>query len=171
MDDKNNKSLIIAKRIKLKFIGELVASCVLFAMFFALTILGIVLQELILIIISVLILVVISVCCFFSLKKIYINNHSNEVMITYKNDTFTIVDDVNPLQIKKSDIIDLDYKLKKLFVYTPYFIGQSEYNYGKFYIYFKEGKEEFKITLYNVAEPYKVCDKMIKILGWDVLEE
>lgn len=65
----------------------------------------------------------------------------------------------------------MDYKRKKQFIYTPYFISQTEYNYGKFYIYFSDGDKKVKLTIYNVAEPDKVLDKMINILEWNLIEE
>lgn len=163
---KNNKesSLIIARRIQLKFVSELIAYCFLVGIFIILAIfcLSIVLG---------LLGLVFGVWGFFDLKKIYVNNHSNEILITYNNDTFTIVDELNPLHIKKSKIIDLDYKTKKSFIYTPYFISQTEYNYGKLYIYFEDKGVTQKLTIYNVAEPDKVFVKMSDILGWNEITD
>ncbi|MCI6860314.1 MAG: hypothetical protein MR862_04095 [Clostridia bacterium] len=162
----NNKgiSLIIARRIQLKFVPELIAYCFLVGIFIALAIscLSIILG---------LLGLAFGVWGFFYLKKIYVNNHSNKILITYKDDTFTILNELNPLHITKSKIIDLDYKIKKSFIYTPYIISQTEYNYGKLYIYFEDNDAQQKLTIYNVAEPDKVFDKMLDILGWNEITD
>ena len=160
MENNKETSLIIARRIQLKFVPELIGYCFLVGIFIALAIsyLSIILG---------LFGLVFGVWGFFYLKKIYVNNHSNVILITYKDDTFTILDELNPLHITKSKIIDLDYKTKKSFIYTPYIISQTEYNYGKLYIYFEDKDVQQKLTIYNVAEPDKVFDKMLDILGWN----
>lgn len=167
MEVNKEKRLIVAKRIQLKFVSELLASCFLLILFSSVFVMLIMTEILTLIIIFGLILIACAVFFFFHLKNIYINNHSEAILITYKDNAFTIVDDV----IEKSKIIDLSYKIEKSFVYTPYFFRETVYNYGKFYVYFQDGDEEMKMTIYNVAEPDKVFDKMVDILEWNTLEE
>jgi hypothetical protein len=171
MNKNKEKSLIIAKRIHLKFISELIASCVCFVIFLGLLVLGIWIGSLVTIFIVGLFLVGFSIYAFFYLRNIYFNNHSNAILITYKNDLFTIVDDIEPLNINKSDIVDLDYKLKKSFIWTPYFYSAKTWNYGKLIIFFTSEGQGYKIKIKNVAEVDKVFDKMIEMLGWNILED
>lgn len=171
MESNKEKNLIIARRIQLKFVSELIACCFVLIVFLALVILFIMVKLFNLIIVFGLFSIIFGVWAFFYLKKIYVNNHSNEILITYNNNTFTIVDELNPLNINKSKIIDLDYKTKKSFIYTPYFISQTEYNYGKLYIYFEDKGVTQKLTIYNVAEPDKVFVKMSDILGWNEITD
>lgn len=151
--------------------SELTACCFLLIVFIAFAVIFTISKILSLTIIFALVSIAFGIWAFFYLKKIYVNNHSNEILITYKNNTFTIVDELNPLHIKKSQIVDLDYKTKKSFIYTPYYISQTEYNYGKFYIYFEDKDVSQKLTIYNIAEPDKVFDKMMDILGWNQIED
>jgi hypothetical protein len=169
MNENKEKSLIIAKRIQLKFISELIASCVV--IFLGLLTLGIWIDSLVTIFIFGLFLVGFSIYAFFYLRNIYLNNHSNAILITYKNDIFTIVDDIEPLNINKSDIVDLDYKLKKSFIVTPYFCSSQTWNYGKLIIYFKSEEQGYKTIVKNVADVDKVFDKMIDMLGWNTIDE
>ena len=171
MNKNKEKSLIIAKRIQLKFISELIASCVCFVIFLGLLVLGIWNDSLVAIFIFGLFLVGFSIYAFFYLRNIYFNNHSNAILITYKNDIFTIVDDIESLNINKSDIVDLDYKLKTSFIFTPYFYSSKTWNYGKLIIYFKSGEQEYKTIIKNVADVDKVFDKMIDMLGWNTIDE
>ena len=171
MNKNKEKSLIIAKRIQLKFISELIASCVVFVIFLGLLVLGIWIGSLVTIFIVGLFLVGFSIYAFFYLRNIYFNNHSNAILITYKNDIFTIVDDIEPLNINKSDIVDLDYKLKKSFIVTPYFYSSQTWNYGKLIIYFTSEEQVYKTTIKNVADVDKVFDKMIDMLGWNTIDE
>lgn len=107
----------------------------------------------------------------FYLRNIYINNHSNPILITYKKDTFEIVDEDAPLLINQSDIFDLNYKLKKTLIYTPYFIGEQTWNYGKLIIYHTIQDENYKTVIKNVADVDKVFDKMVEMLGWNTIED
>ena len=171
MEENANKSLVIARRIQLKFVSELIAAIFLFFFLCAITILFIFINFLILTIIAVLILIIFSFHAYFHLKNIYANNHSDEILITYKNNTFKILSDPDPLYIKKDNITNLDYKLEQSFIFTLHFISLTQYNYGKFYIYFNDGAESIKLTIYNVATPDKVLDKISDILGWNSIDD
>ena len=171
MNENEEKRIIIAKRIQLKFISELIACCVVFVIFFGLLVLFILIDSLVLIIIFGLLLVGFGIYAFFYLRSIYINNHSNAILITYKNNIFTIEDDIDPLSINKTDIIDLDYKLKESFIFTPYFYGTQTWNYGKLIISFIDKEQGYKIIIKNVADVDKVFDKMIEMLGWNTIDD
>lgn len=171
MNENKEKSLIIAKRIQLKFIADLIASCVIFVIFLGLLVLCIWIDSLVIIFIVGLFLVGFSIYAFFYFRNIYLNNKSNAILITYKNDIFTIVDDIEPLNIIKSDIVDLKYKLKKTFIVTPYFYSSKTWNYGKLIIYFKSEEQGYKTIVKNVADVDKVFDKMIDMLGWNTIDE
>lgn len=168
MEENAKKSLVIARRIQLKFVSELVSSIFLFC---AIMVLGIALSFSALIVISALIMAIFAIYVFFHLKNIYANNHSNEILVTYNNETFKILDEHTSLYIEKSNITDLNYKREYLFICTPYFISQTQYNYGKFYIYFNDGTKTKKLTIHNVAEPDKVYDKISDILGWNSIDD
>ena len=92
-------------------------------------------------------------------------------MITYKDNCFTICDD---LKIDKDDIIDMTFKNKKYFVFSTSFYSEQVWNYGTLILFIKDKKSAdacYKLTLKNVAEPDKVFDKISHILEWDVIEE
>ena len=171
MDENKEKRLIIAKRIKLKFVSELISSIFIFVILLGLLILGLMNDLLGTIIICGLLLVGFTIYAFFYLRSLYINNHSNAILITYKNSVFTIEDGIEQLNINKTDIVDLDYKLKKSLIWTPYFYSTQTWNYGKLIIFFTSEGQGYKVKIKNVAEVDKVFDKMIEILGWNILED
>ena len=171
MNEHNEKNIIIAKRIQLKFVSEIIAYCICFVLLAVFLGLFIWLDSLAFIIIFGLLMNGIVIYAVFDLRNIYVNNHSNPILITYKNDTFTIVDEIVPLHIKQSDIVDLNYKLKKSFIVTPYFFSEQTLNYGKLVIWFNNEGEGYKLTIKNVADVDKVFDKLVDVLGWNTIED
>ena len=157
------KSIIIATRIKLPFVRELIAYIVLLLLSLFFLYFGF--------FIFLLVFFLIGVGGFVELFFIYKNNHSQGIIITYKNNCFAIYNGIEKIFIKVEDIKDLSYKNKKSFIVTPYFFSEREYNYGKFYIFYLNDGQTFKMTLKNIAEPDKVYDKIVHILEWDQIEE
>ena len=161
---RKEKSTIIATRIQLHFVRECIAYIILLLLSLLLIYFNFV--------VFIFVFALIGIGGFVELFFIYKNNHSQEIRITYKNDCFTIYDEVaNKMIIKVKDIKYLHYKNKKSFVVTPYYFSEREYNYGKLYIYYINNAETYKLTLKNIAEPDKVYDKIIHILEWDRIEE
>ena len=164
MEETKEKSTIIATRIQLNFIGELVAYIILLILSLLLLFVSVS--------ISVCIFFVIGIIGFIELFYIYKNNHSQEIRITYNTDHFTIYDnEARKMRIEKTSIKDLKFNYKKVLFITPYFFSARELNYGKFFIYFLDNGQINKLTLKNIAEPEKVYEKMVHILEWDKIEE
>lgn len=168
------KSLIIAERIRLKYVGEVVGFIILIIFTVVFLILCSYLDSIIGIIICSLSLIGVIVLFIFDLLKIHKNNNLPSVLITLKKDTFTIHDPVKNLEIKKTDIIDITYKNKKSFIITPYYYSSTIWNYGTLVLFIKDAESTedcYKLTLKNVANPDKVFDKLYHLLEWDTIEE
>lgn len=173
MED-NKKSLIIAERIKLGFASELTAFIIFAAIMIALLIVAIYFEIIMLIVFCAVLLVAIIILGTVDMVYIYRNNHLPPVILTYKNNVFTLCDEVKPLKIAKEEIVDMTYKNKKSFIYTPYFFSSQEWNYGTLILYLKDKESPElcqKLTIKNVADPDKVFEKISHILGWDMEEE
>ena len=160
------KSLIVAYRIKLKwvidFIASIILSCLLISFLIFLPEMWI-LWFLILFIIVLYEIFNIIYCCN--------NNNLPNKYITYKDGNFNIYLEEETLTINKKDIYDLSYKNKKFYIATPYYYSSGEYNYGKLYIYVKDDNNINKLTLNNIANPNKVFDKMCELLEWNLDDE
>ena len=167
----NEKSLIIAERIKLPFISNIVCFVIILIVFAGLLTSSIIAEITFLTILWLILIIAISIYFIFDIKEVITNNKLDAVIISYKNNFFKIHDPVESLKINKKNIIDLDYKNKTSYIYTKYYIGSTTYNYGKLYIYYKKNNEEYKLTLKNVANPDKVFEKMCDILGLNYIDD
>ena len=94
---RKEKSTIIATRIQLHFVRECIAYIILLLLSLLLIYFNFV--------VFIFVFALIGIGGFVELFFIYKNNHSQEIRITYKNDCFTIYDEVaNKMIIKVKDI-------------------------------------------------------------------
>lgn len=172
--EENNKSLIIAERIKLKFVSEIIGFVILIILMLGFLGLSIYLESTISITLCAILIIALIVYGIIHLRNIYIYNHSSSILIKFKDDIFTICDDIKPITFTKEDLIDMDYKNKKFYFCTPDFWASGEYNYGHITLYLKNDnstEECYKLTIKNVANPDKVFEKISHILEWDKTDE
>lgn len=116
--EENNKSLIIAERIKLKFVSEIIGFVILIILMLGFLGLSIYLESTISITLCAILIIALIVYGIIHLRNIYIYNHSSSILIKFK-------DDIKTITFTKEYLIDLDYKNKKFYFYTPDFWHQE----------------------------------------------
>lgn len=172
----NEKSLIIANRVHIST-SPMVIGIIITLLIFIPTIVFISSVDLNLFNdnFSIIILVTLSllfvgliITLVFQIKNAVKNNKLDPILITYKNNVFTIHNSTESLKINKKDIYDLDYKNHVNFIFTDHFAGVSTEGFGKFYIYHKMNNEEYELTLKNVDSPSLVYEKFKELLGWNL---
>ena len=91
------------------------------------------------------------------------NNLPAEVIV-YKDDVFELTDEYGYTTVfEKEDVVNMDYKIKVTHVITPYFIGKTEWNYGRLRIWLRNPDNDDLCTVFtlkNIAEPDRVVDKI-----------
>lgn len=166
--------MIIAKRIKLNLVGEIISFVILVVIIFGFLGLSIYWESTVWITLCIIIAITLTIFGIINLRNIYINNHSPSILIKFKDNRFTICDKFTSITFSKEDLIDMDYKNKKFYLYTLYLYYSSEYNYGTVVLYLKSDnsiEEYYKLTLKNVANPDKVFEKISHICEWDTIKE
>ena len=171
MNINQGKSLVIAERVILKYKWDIVAFICLILFFIGLIFLFNYLGWGIAIAICVLCIVGAIVWFVIDIMLIYGNNHSPAVLLTYKNNEFTIYCKKGNIKFRRGNVTSMTYEKKKSYFYTPYYWSVSEYNYGTFVVYLNNisGKSK-RVALKNVVDPDVVYKLMYHLLGWDVLE-
>ncbi len=163
---------IIARRVQLRFKTEFALFIILGTLLLGLTIYFAIIDKTF----FVATMLGIPTICFivvwsFRLKRIYKNNHSPEIKITFCDGIFTIYENGEILSVQQQDIKRVDYKNKRAFLISPYFISLSEMNYGKVIISVLQNGSWRQIVVDNVYEPSKVCDRFNYFLGFNTFEQ
>ena len=156
--------ITVAERVHLNSANTVVSGIIMIAIAIGGIFLNANLSNIIGLVVCIALLILIIILTIVELVSISYNNALPSTVITYFNGKFTIIDENGENTIFVStDLIDMDYKLKKTHIFTPYYSRTTIWNYGRLRIWLRiPGEEDLctRITLKNIVDPDRVVDKI-----------
>ena len=156
--------MIVAQRVYLKSVGEVIAGIILIGLSSAVAFIGYFLEEPGFLIGGIIFASFIALALVIELCVIHHNNKLPVDVIKYKNGKFVFAkEDGTKLVFPPSAILDYEYKLKVTRFFGGYIYKKTTWNYGKLSILLKSRKNpksSFWIEAKNILEPDRAIDKM-----------